>query len=95
MDKIIGTIVIFALVFSALLMFDGFILSKVYNMAIVPIYNFPPISIPQAIGLSCMAAFFKLDVSRMINEVDSDNGVNGLGKAAIHIVLVLFLWLVA
>ena len=94
MDKMIGSIVIFALVFSGLLMFDGFILSKVYNMAIVPIYKFPPIGIPHAIGLSCLVAFFKIDVSKMLNEVESDNGVNGLGKAILHIVLVLFLWLV-
>ena len=94
MEKTIGSIAIFVLVFSALLMFDGFILSKVYNMAVVPIYDFQPITIPKAIGLSCVGAFFRLDVGKMLNEVDSDNGVNGLGKALLHIVLALFLWFV-
>jgi hypothetical protein len=94
MEKTIGSIVVFALVFSALLMFDGFILSKVYNMAVVPVYSFQPIGIAQAIGLSCVVAFFKLDVGKMLNEMESDNGVSGLGKVILHIVLALFLWLV-
>ena len=62
-DKLmIGLIVFFAATFIPMMMFGGFVLSKLWLWFVVPATGLNPIGVANAIGLSFFVGYFKSDI---------------------------------
>jgi len=69
--SLIGLVVL--IVFPALVIYDGFILKTIWNWFIPEIFGITPLTIPQAIGLSLVIAYFK--PSKSSDKDDDENPI--------------------